>query len=85
MFGVYLLDLQAVARALAETVIRDFDPSTLEIAGTHQYLRTKYMRLVAEYGLPARACNRVAGMALRLVLQAAGENAGSPPPFAFYD
>jgi hypothetical protein len=81
--GYYRLDTGAVARALAATLLHEYDAAVLEPTATLQFLRTRYMRLVADYGLPAEACDTVAAQALALVRQSIP--ATDPIPFAFYD
>jgi hypothetical protein len=74
-----------VARALAGGILRDYGAPLARVE-TVQLLRTQYMRLVAEYGLPARACNDVADRAWALIAQAV--NAPQEPTgkeFAFFE
>lgn len=81
----YWLDPQPVARALAAGILRDYGVPLARME-TIQLLRTQYMRLVAEYGLPARACNDVADRAWALIAQAVNmpeEPAGKE--FAFFE
>lgn len=84
-FHLYTLDTDAVARALAGKVLQDFSPDELDPSGTVQHLRTRYMRLVAEYGLPAGACNAVADRAWAIVAHARSIPTYLPNAFAFYD
>ena len=82
----YWLDPQPVARALAADLLSDYEPGTLSRVETVQLLRTRYMRLVAEYGLPARACNDVADRAWALIANGVDmpeEPAGKE--FAFFE
>jgi hypothetical protein len=65
----YWLDPQPVARALAAGILREYGIPLAQME-TVQLLRTQYMRLVAEYGLPARACNDIADRAWALIAQA---------------
>jgi len=65
-FRRYYLDPQPVARALAADLLQDFAPPLARVE-TIQLLRTHYMRLVAEYGLPVRACNDVADRAWEII------------------
>ena len=82
----YYLDPQPVARALAADLLSDYEPGTLARSETVQLLRTRYMRLVAEYGLPPRACNDVADRAWALI--AKGVDMPAEPTgkeFAFFE
>lgn len=82
----YYLDPQPVARALAADLLHDYEPGTLAHSETVQLLRTRYMRLVAEYGLPARACNDVADRAWALMAQAgAVDTTPAGKEFAFFE
>jgi hypothetical protein len=81
--GIYLLDTDAVARALASTLLHDYDMGVLEPTATLHYLRTRYMRLVADYGLPAEAVDTVAHKALHLAQQSIP--AVESIPFAFFE
>lgn len=83
--GYATLDLDAVARALASPVLRDFEPETLDAYSTVQYLRTRYMRLVADVGLPADCCNEVADRAWRIIASARDVPATYAPVLALYD
>jgi hypothetical protein len=83
-FRRYYLDPQPVARALAADILREYGMPLARVE-TVQLLRTRYMRLVAEYGLPSRACNDVADRAWALIAQAVNmpqEPAGKE--FSFY-
>lgn len=89
--GLATVDLDRVARALAEGILEDYDGmlDELQSAGTKQYLRTQYMRLVSRYGLPGDAANDVADRAWNIIAETRG---GSPDAatsdangFAFYD
>ena len=83
--GYAVLDLDAVARALARRLLADFEADSLDQRGTMNYLRTRYMRLVADYGLPDDCCNDVAERAWAIVALARGEDVGAEPAFQFYD
>ena len=83
--GYAVLDLDAVARALAGRLLADYEATSLDQLGTMNYLRTRYMRLVADYGLPADCCSDVAGRAWSIVARAKGDDVGSEPAFKFYD
>lgn len=86
-FGLATVDLERVARALADGLLDVYEPSELDARGTQQYLRTQYMRLSNHYGLPAPACNAVAERAWALVagLREDEPDAASSDKFAFYD
>ena len=84
-FHVYTLDTGAVARALAAAVLREWDDAPLDPTGTTQYIRTRYMRLVAEYGLPAGACNEVAALAWAMVAETLKVPPQPAPRFAFFE
>lgn len=83
--GFAVVDLDAVAKAMAGKVIADYDPIFLDPQSTIQFFRTKYMRMVIEFGLPAEACNDVADRAWRIVAAARGVPATVPQAFALYD
>lgn len=86
-FGRATLNLDAVARALADGVLDEFDTviEDLDAYATIQLLRTRYMRLVTRYGLPADVCNDVADRAWKMVAQAQGAPADVIAGFSFYD
>lgn len=86
-FGIALIDLDLVARALASDMLRmhGHEVSTLDEYGTVRELKRKYAVLATETGLPVAAQRKVAEMAWTH-LQAAG---ASPDPnrgkeFSFY-
>ena len=83
--GYAVLDLDAVANAMASRVLQDFDPVTLDPTSCVQYFRTKYMRWVAEYGMPADACNDVADRAWRVVAKARDVPINVPQMVELYD
>ena len=88
IFGLAWVDLDDVARALAAHLLHDYaaDVAVLERGGTIQHLRTKYMGLVADYGLPAHVCNQVADRAWALIAKAQNvETADVGGKFAFYE
>ena len=78
---------QRVAQALAAGILDDYAGmiDELEPTATTQYLRTKYMRLVSGYGLPAEVCNEVADRAWSLIAKARGNEDAASSKFAFYD
>ena len=88
LFGRSTLDLDAVARALAKDIFEEFDETTalLDPFQTRQLLKTRYMRMVARYGLPASACVDVADRAWKLVAQAREVDPDAAvPSFSFYE
>ena len=87
-FGLSWVDLDDVAAALAVRILRDFaaDVQVLERGGTVQVLRTRYMQLVAEYGLPGHCCNDVADRAWGYIARAQDvETTDAGGQFAFYE
>jgi hypothetical protein len=87
LLGRATIDLDAPARALADQVFDEFDEVTglLDPFQTRQLLKTRYMRMVAKYGLPASACDDVAERAWKLVAQAQEVQPDGIPSFTFYD
>ena len=83
--GYAVLDMDAVARAMASRVLSDFDPVTLDPLTCTQYFRTRYMRLVSDYGLPADACVDVADRAWRIVAKARDIPVNVPLLVELYD
>jgi hypothetical protein len=87
--GLATVDVERVAQALAATVLDDYAGmlEELEPAGTRQYLRTQYMRLVSRYGLPGEVCNPVADRAWAIIIATRGgtPDAATSDEFAFYD
>ena len=83
--GYATLDLDAVARAMAANVLRDYDAETLDPASAVQYFRTRYMRLVSEYGLPPECVNDVASRAWAIVAATRNVPSTVPASFALYD
>lgn len=81
---IYPLNVDAMARALAAPLLRDFDADMLDQTATIQYLRTRYMRAVAEYGLPADAANVVADRAFALIAKTTRASI-LQTPFVFYE
>ena len=86
-FGVATLNLDAVARALADGILNDYETllDELDPFNTVQLLRTRYMRLVTKYGLPADVCNDVADRAWKMIAQAREVSPDAIPGFSFYD
>jgi hypothetical protein len=65
-------------------LLRDYSPDELSYQATLQYLRTRYMQLVARYGMPAAAVNAV-GEAGWQIVKAAGGVSQKRETFAFYE
>jgi hypothetical protein len=84
-FHLYTLDTDAVARALCADLFRDYDANELEPQTTRQFIRTRYMRLVASYGLPAGAVDAVAARAWAIVAQARTAPIRPEQAFAFFE
>lgn len=84
-FFVWTLDVDAVARALVRALLDDYAPAELEPQGAQAWLRTRYMRLVADYGLPAGAVDTVSARAWALIVQARELPILPETPFAFYE
>lgn len=85
--GLATVDLGRVAQALADGLLDDYDPAELDPQPTRQYLRTRYMRLVNQWGLPADCCEEVArrAWAAIAVLREDEPDAATSDKFAFYD
>lgn len=82
----YTLAIEPVARALAAHLLRGYDVDVLERGAVIQFLRRRYMRLVAEYGFPPAMCNPVADRAWELVKQAQSRPiVDQRTGFSFYD
>lgn len=84
-FHVWTLDVDAVARALCATLFQDYDAAELEPTQARQFIRTRYMRLVAAYGLPAGAVDAVADRAWALVVRAKERPILPARAFSFYE
>ncbi|TXH19477.1 MAG: hypothetical protein E6R03_00445 [Hyphomicrobiaceae bacterium] len=83
--GFYTIDISRVAGVLADDLLRDFAPYELSYQTTIQYLRTRYMRLVAKYGMPEAACNAVAEAGWKVVIAAGAVRQTERTRFAFYE
>jgi hypothetical protein len=83
--GFYVVDAQAVGRALAEDVLREFEGVTLERAGTERLLRSRYLRLVANIGLPSRALEDVVACAWATIRRTHAQIVAGDAGFSFYD
>lgn len=84
-FHIWTLDIDAVARALAATIFDEYEVAVLEPTATRQFLRTRYMRLVAAYGLPAGAVDAVADRAWSLCAKAREIPVVPEREFAFFE
>jgi len=69
-FGLALVDLDLVARALAADVLRVHDVAVLDEPGTLRELRRRYVLVAVETGLPVSAQARVAALAWRYIVAA---------------
>ena len=86
-FGLAVVNLDLIARALALAIIRVHDLEMLERSGTEKELRRRYAILATETGLPIAAQGQVAAMAWGYIA-AARDETPSPPTnrkeFSFY-
>ena len=71
--GAARVDLSQVARRIADEMLRDYTAGQLDRQGTEQFVRTRYMQLVARYGLPDGHGRRVAQMVVHLLEQVENE------------
>ena len=79
------VDLRMVARRIADELLADFSAETLDRQGTDQFVRTRYMQLVARHGLPDGYAQRVANMVWGLLQQAEGDTVEpTAREFSFY-
>ncbi len=85
LFRIYPLDLDAVARALVDDLLDDFEPSELEPNMARQFLRTRYMRAAAKYALPVSAVDDVADRAWSLIAAAQHLPLLPEAAFSFYE
>lgn len=87
VLGLATLDVGRVASALADGLLDDYDAGELDPVQTRQYLRTRYMRLVNQFGLPADCCEEVARRAWAAIalLREDEPDAATSDKFAFYD
>ena len=85
-FGLCVVDLDAIARALAAAILDTHDLWTLAETGTLNELRRRYARLALETGLPLAAQRTVAAAAWRYVLRVRDETPRGDPSrdFSFY-
>ena len=81
------LDLERVAEKMAQQLFRDYSDviSILDETTTRGYLRTKYMQLVSEYGLPVKGQERAVFAAWELIRVAQGAPKTEARGFAFYE
>jgi len=83
-------DLDLIARVLAAKTLDDHGGSvmTLDEAGTVQHLRTSYVRIAVETGLPVQAQQEAARRAWAYIEQAQGDQESDPNArreFSFYE
>jgi predicted kinase len=85
-FGLALVDLDLVARALAADLLRTHEVAVLDSYGTQQELRRQYALLATQTGLPIHAQRQVAQMAWQYVAAAQEAQAQTPnrKEFSFY-
>jgi hypothetical protein len=87
-FGIALIDLDLVARALASDMLRLHGPDivTLDEYGATRELKRRYALLAIEAGLPIAAQATVAGMAWKMITTASDEfpKTGNRKEFSFY-
>lgn len=85
-FGLSIVSLDLVARALASDILRTHDVTLLDTHGTVQELRRRYAMVATETGLPMHAQGRVAEMAWRYVAaaQAQPQADANRREFSFY-
>lgn len=87
-FGLTIVDLGSIARALALQIIRVHDLDTLERSGTERELRRRYAILATETGLPVAAQWQVGEMAWGYIAAARDEQPSKPvsrKDFSFYE
>lgn len=85
-FGLVLVDLAPVARALAADVMRTHDVDVLDTYGTQRALRRRYALWATQTGLPIAAQRKVAEMAWTYIVAAQDKppQAQSHKEFSFY-
>ena len=84
-FGLSIVSLDLVARALAADILRTHDVTLLDDYGTVQELRRRYAMVATETGLPLHAQARVAQMAWAYVRAARDQTQVSGDrEFSFY-
>jgi hypothetical protein len=87
-FGIALIDLDLVARALASDMLRLHGPDivTLDEYGATRELKRRYALLAIEAGLPIAAQAAVAQMAWKMIATASDEfpKTGNRKEFSFY-
>ena len=82
---LFRADLLRRERAVAVRLLREYDATELEPTATKDFLRTRYMRLVAAYGLPPEACKAVAEKAWRIAKMSSERPVTNPQNFTFYN
>lgn len=85
-FGLAVVDLDLIARALASDVLRVHEVDMLDQPGTLRELRQRYARIAVETGLPVEAQARAAEMAWRYITAAqdAPQGVVNHEGFSFY-
>ena len=83
--GYACMDVDAVASTMAQTVLNDFEPETLDPASCVRYFKVRYLRLCNEYGLPHDAVDAVATKAWAIVAKARGVPVNIPQMVELYD
>lgn len=87
-FGLCLVNLDLVARALAIDIIRLHNLDVLERSGTERELRRRYAEMATATGLPIAAQWQVAEMAWGYIAAARDEQPSKPvnrKEFTFYE
>ncbi len=85
-FGLAVVDLDLVARALASDVLRVHEVDMLDQPGTLRELRRRYAMVAVGTGLPIEAQARVAEMAWSYIAAArdAPQGVANRKEFSFY-
>lgn len=87
-FGIAIVDLDLVARALASDMLRmhGAEIATLDQVGTLRELKRKYAVLATETGLPIGAQRKAAEMAWQMIAAAADlpKATNARKEFSFY-
>lgn len=74
-----------IAGRIAENILRDYNPDELDRTAVQQYARTRYMRMVADLGLPAGYADQIAQRVIAIINEAAGQPVSPGEEFAFYE
>ncbi len=72
----FIVDIQRVADLLAAQLLADYgrDIWMLDERGVSEYVRTKYMQMVTEWGFPSAAVDRVASLVGGAIKTAQGDS-----------